>query len=312
MTARDELEKFDREWLVAKERYGPVSRLQLFATIGWFCIWAGVGLVVLGVWLNDLGEDVRLERLLHPWPAICMVLGVCVAVGSLVLTFGYVHPRLRAFLQARCSYDKRREELLEEIYGRGQDPNDAGKSFVEPSEGETAMPTRVFRIFESIGRLGNGPITQSNWRKPFLVVVAVITIPILIVAVTESRRNIETDLPPAQLNQLKVTEFHMVGNIQTEKDSRGHTITQETTDVGVRVSIQNSTNWRITSFTIRLSGTNADGQPSSRDIDCDKGLLPKPRRRSPWPIAIEIPLGGAPNDFKVDGCDIIKARGIAP
>ena len=125
MTARDELDKLDREWLEQKERHSEVPRLQRLGSVGGISMYAGFGLVALGLWLNDLGEDVRLERLLHPWPTVCIVLGLCVTVGSMVLTIGYVNPRIRAFCQARCGYDNRREELLQEIYAAGQDLKNA-------------------------------------------------------------------------------------------------------------------------------------------------------------------------------------------
>ena len=67
---------------------GSVRRLQLRTFVGLISIVAGLGLAVLGRWLHELGDDVRLERLLHPWPAVCMVLGACLVVGSLVFMVG--------------------------------------------------------------------------------------------------------------------------------------------------------------------------------------------------------------------------------
>jgi len=121
MTSRDELEMLDRDWVDEKERHGSVPRLVMLRSVGLFNVIAGLGLVMLGLWLHELGDDVRLERLLHPWPVVCMVLGPCLAIGSLAFTFGYVHPRLRAFIQAKCSYDCRREKLLQDIYVSGKD-----------------------------------------------------------------------------------------------------------------------------------------------------------------------------------------------
>lgn len=67
-----------------RDRQGSVPRLQLRKFVGSISLVAGFGIVVLGLWLRYLGDDVRLERLLQPWPEVCMLLGGCVIVGSLV------------------------------------------------------------------------------------------------------------------------------------------------------------------------------------------------------------------------------------
>jgi len=67
-----------------RDLHGSVARLQLRKFVWLISMVAGLGFTVLGRWLDHLGDDVRLERLLHPWPAVCMVLGICLVVGSLV------------------------------------------------------------------------------------------------------------------------------------------------------------------------------------------------------------------------------------
>lgn len=76
-----------------QDPHGSVARLQLRKFVASICMVAAVGLVVLGRWLYDLGNDVRLERLLHPWPAVCMILGFCLVFVS--LTFMVVGNRRR-------------------------------------------------------------------------------------------------------------------------------------------------------------------------------------------------------------------------
>ena len=68
------------------DRQGSVSRQQLRKFVGLVFMVAGFAVTVLGLWLDHLGiEDVRLERSLQPWPAVCIVLGAFLVVGSLVL-----------------------------------------------------------------------------------------------------------------------------------------------------------------------------------------------------------------------------------
>jgi hypothetical protein len=71
-----------------KDSDGSVHRLQLRKLAGLICILLGFGLVVLGRRLDDLeyaGHKVLLD---HPWPGVFMLVGVCLAVGSLVLVLG--------------------------------------------------------------------------------------------------------------------------------------------------------------------------------------------------------------------------------
>lgn len=73
-----------------QDRQGPVGGLQTRKLAGVISLLAGFVLVVLGLWLDRLGvEDVRLERLMFPWPAISMVVGACLTIGSLVLMLGH-------------------------------------------------------------------------------------------------------------------------------------------------------------------------------------------------------------------------------
>ena len=69
-----------------QDRHGSDAPLQLRKIVGLISMVAGFGITVLGVLLDHFGlEDVRLERLLYPWPGVCIVLGGCLVVGSLVL-----------------------------------------------------------------------------------------------------------------------------------------------------------------------------------------------------------------------------------
>jgi hypothetical protein len=45
MTARDELDKLDREWLEQKERHSEVPRLQRLGSVGGISMYAGFTLV---------------------------------------------------------------------------------------------------------------------------------------------------------------------------------------------------------------------------------------------------------------------------
>ncbi|MCI0335083.1 MAG: hypothetical protein L0228_17885 [Planctomycetes bacterium] len=67
-----------------QDRNGTHPRSQLSKLIGLISMVVGFALAVLGLWFHDLGEDARLERLLHPWPAICMLVGTVLVVASLV------------------------------------------------------------------------------------------------------------------------------------------------------------------------------------------------------------------------------------
>jgi len=60
MTAKDELEKLDREWMDEKERHGSVARLQLQGYGSVISIIAGIGIV--NFWILDLGPLARRPR----------------------------------------------------------------------------------------------------------------------------------------------------------------------------------------------------------------------------------------------------------
>ncbi len=65
---------------------------------------AGFAILMLGLWLNELGDDVALERLLYPWPIVCIVLGCLVVFGSLVaMALASAHARsLNERLRSAC------------------------------------------------------------------------------------------------------------------------------------------------------------------------------------------------------------------
>ena len=64
---------------------GSVAPSQLRRYVGLISMVAGFGIFGLGRWLDLLGiEDVRLERMLYPWPGVSMLLGFCLVVSSVV------------------------------------------------------------------------------------------------------------------------------------------------------------------------------------------------------------------------------------
>ena len=69
--------------------HGSVARSQKRKIAGLFSLITGFALLVLGLWLNHLGDDIRLEQMLGLWPGICTVLGVCLTIASLVLVLGH-------------------------------------------------------------------------------------------------------------------------------------------------------------------------------------------------------------------------------
>ena len=64
---------------------GSSHRPQRRKLLGLILISPGLVLVVFGRWIDYLGDDFRLERLLYPWPGICIFFGVCLVIGSLFL-----------------------------------------------------------------------------------------------------------------------------------------------------------------------------------------------------------------------------------
>ena len=67
---------------------GSDHGVELHKIVGVISMVLGLGLVVLGRYLHDLGDNIRLERMLGAWPVICGIVGVFLVVGSLVLILG--------------------------------------------------------------------------------------------------------------------------------------------------------------------------------------------------------------------------------
>ncbi len=73
-----------------QDRDGSVRPLQVRKLIALMSILLGLGVLVVGRWLGDpeymsifaAEDNVRIEQ---PWPAVCMFLGACLVVGSLML-----------------------------------------------------------------------------------------------------------------------------------------------------------------------------------------------------------------------------------
>ena len=120
MNPKDELETLDRRWVEESGFHRFAARRQTLGAIAWMAMMAGLGLVILGLWLNDLGEDAQLERMLHPWPFISVVLGVVVVLGSLFFMVQN-NRHIRAYCTKKLDYESRREDLLQEIYASESD-----------------------------------------------------------------------------------------------------------------------------------------------------------------------------------------------
>jgi hypothetical protein len=178
---------------------------------------------------------------------------------------------------------------------------------------EADIRTSFSRLLERIGRFGDEPITESNWRPKALVAGIVVVVPLVLVVVNETRVLAEQDLPPSLLSPLEVTEFKRTAKIQTEKTPAGITVVRGIADSGLNVWISNGTNWTINSFTIRITGKTADGDSFTRDFHHDRIIASE--KDSPirtYKAMVSVSLGGSPNDFQVGKCEIIGARGIAP
>lgn len=68
---------------------GSAQPMQVHKLVALISIPLGLGILILGRWLDDheyasiwTSESVRIGQ---PWPAVCMALGVCIVIGSLVL-----------------------------------------------------------------------------------------------------------------------------------------------------------------------------------------------------------------------------------
>jgi hypothetical protein len=113
-----ELEKLDKEWMEEIEKHhSSVPRLKRRQAVGWMALVAGFGLAFVGVWLHSLGDDVRLEHLLHPWPGVCMALGAFAVVGwaVFILVTGSDRRRIGMYTLAEESYCFRRQRLLQDF-----------------------------------------------------------------------------------------------------------------------------------------------------------------------------------------------------
>jgi hypothetical protein len=82
-----------------RESDGSGRRLQMRKIVALISLLIGFALVVLGRWLDDLeyssiftGDEFFLK---HPWPGVCMLLGVCIVLVSLVLLLYNVPPNPR-------------------------------------------------------------------------------------------------------------------------------------------------------------------------------------------------------------------------
>jgi len=122
-----ELEKLDREWMEEIEKHhSSVPRLKLRQSIAAIPLVAGMVLAFVGVWLHSLGNDVRLEHMLHPWPWVCIGLGVFGVLGwaVFVLATGSDRRNIGMYNLAEESYCYRRHRLLQELEassGRDED-----------------------------------------------------------------------------------------------------------------------------------------------------------------------------------------------
>lgn len=113
-----ELEKLDREWMEEIEKHhSSIPRLNRRQFVGWIAMVAGMVLAFVGVWLHSLGDDVRLERLLHPWPWVCIALGVFGVIGwaVFVLATGSDRRRIGMYNLAEQSFLYRRQQLLQNL-----------------------------------------------------------------------------------------------------------------------------------------------------------------------------------------------------
>ena len=65
------------------DRAAGQRRVGLGKIIAVILMAAGFALVLVGLWLDALGEDVRIGRLLGPWPHVSMLAGFCLVLASL-------------------------------------------------------------------------------------------------------------------------------------------------------------------------------------------------------------------------------------
>ena len=100
-----------------KQRHGSAPRLEWLKHVGGIFMMSGFALVVVG---TELNQPAMVRHQLDSLAAVCMVLGVCLVFGSLLFMI-HNGRRLSAYNQAKCSYECRREILLQDIYACGQD-----------------------------------------------------------------------------------------------------------------------------------------------------------------------------------------------
>ncbi len=71
--------------LPEQDPQASVHRVQLRKFVALISMMAGFGLAVLGLWLD---KPLAVSDRLDPLPAVCMVLGACVVVGSVLFMVG--------------------------------------------------------------------------------------------------------------------------------------------------------------------------------------------------------------------------------
>lgn len=116
MNPEQELQELDKEWIENEELHKAAHRFNVLGAKAWFGMMGGFGLLVLGLWMDQLGQDARLERMLWPWPLVCIVIGIIGVFVSLGIMI-YTGRRLRTCNEKRFEYEMRRAELLREIHG---------------------------------------------------------------------------------------------------------------------------------------------------------------------------------------------------
>ena len=95
-------------------------RLKMRHFIGGMALWVGMLLALLAVWLNSLGDDIRIERMRKPWPAVCLALGFILVVGwaAFLLTSGSDRRKIGMYELAEQSCLYRRHKLLHDVEAR--------------------------------------------------------------------------------------------------------------------------------------------------------------------------------------------------
>ncbi|MHC4692247.1 MAG: hypothetical protein ACYS67_05870 [Planctomycetota bacterium] len=90
-----------------RESGGSGRRLQMRKIIALISLLLGLGIIVLGRWLDRLAyasifTDGRLDRQLGQWPSVCMFSGAGIVLVSLVLLLGNVPTKLRKGGDSGC------------------------------------------------------------------------------------------------------------------------------------------------------------------------------------------------------------------